>query len=69
MRRHTLSWIYEPGSKASCNVVAIKIDTDIGISGEYFSVAPGTYEQMRVIAPLLIGKMGWIEKIFIIRQK
>ena len=29
MRRHTLSWIYEPGSKASCNVVAIKIATDI----------------------------------------
>ena len=53
-----LSSCYEPGSKTSRNVISIKIDTDLGISGEYFSIAPGTYDQMRAIAPLLIGENG-----------
>ena len=58
MRSHTLSWIFEPGSKSAFNVISIKIDTNLGISGEYFSIAPGTYDQMRSIASILIGKNG-----------
>ncbi|MCH2679430.1 MAG: mandelate racemase, partial [Alphaproteobacteria bacterium] len=58
MRQHILSSCYEPGSKTSRKVISIKIDTDLGISGEYFSIAPGTYDQMRAIAPLLIGENG-----------
>ena len=58
MRQHILSSCYEPGSKTSRKVISIKIDTDLGISGEYFSIAPGTYDQMRAIATLLIGENG-----------
>ena len=58
MRNHTLSWVYEPGSKSARNIISIKIDTDLGISGEYFSIAPGTFDQMRAIAPILIGQNG-----------
>ena len=54
MRRRTISWIDEPTSKAGCNVISIKIDTDFDVSEEYFSVAPGTYDQMRTIPPLVI---------------
>lgn len=64
MTAHTLSWIYEPGSKSIVNSVSIKIDTDLGISGEYFSIAPGTYDQMRSIAPILIGKNGLDREYF-----
>ena len=58
VRAHTLSWIFEPGSRSVVNAVSIKIDTDLGLSGEYFSIAPGTYDQMKSIAPILIGTNG-----------
>ena len=58
MRSHILSSCYEPGSTTVRQVVSIKIDTDLDISGEYFSIAPGTYDQMRAIAPILIGQNG-----------
>ena len=47
---------YEPGAKGSRSVLGIRINTDIGLSGEYMSIAPGTYEQIRSFASLLVGK-------------
>ena len=47
---------YEPGTKGSRSVLGIRIDTDSGLSGEYMSIAPGTYEQILSFASLLIGK-------------
>ena len=38
---------YEPGGKGGRNVLGIRIDTDIGVTGEYMSIAPGTFEQIQ----------------------
>ncbi len=47
---------YEPGTKGSRSVLGIRINTDTGLSGEYISIAPGTYEQICSFASLLVGK-------------
>ena len=33
LRSPTLGWIFDPGSKSVLSAVSIKIDTDIGLSG------------------------------------
>ena len=43
---------YEPGSMGSRRVLGIRINTDTGVTGEYMSVAPGTFEQIQSFAPL-----------------
>ncbi len=47
---------YEPGSLGYRSVLGIRIETDAGITGEYMSIAPATYEQILMFAPYLIGK-------------
>ena len=47
---------YEPGSVGYRSVLGVKINTDIGVTGEYMSKAPGTFEQIQQFAPYLIGK-------------
>ncbi|MBT4072970.1 MAG: mandelate racemase, partial [Chloroflexi bacterium] len=46
---------YEKGSERTRRLLGIKIFTDEGVTGEFMSSAPGTYEQMQAVAPLLIG--------------
>ena len=53
-----LGWMFEPGAKSAVSAVSVRIDTVIGLSGEYFSIAPGPYDQMKFIAPILIGTNG-----------
>ena len=47
---------YEPGSRGSRSVLGIRIETDIGVTGEYMSIAPGTFEQIQAFGEFLIGK-------------
>lgn len=47
---------YEPGSTSYRLALGIRIDTDQGVSGEYFSIAPATVEQIQMFADFLIGK-------------
>ena len=46
---------YEKGSQRTRRLLGIKIFTDEGVTGEFMSSAPGTFEQMQAVAPLLIG--------------
>ena len=47
---------YEPGSIATRRAVAVKIHTNVGVTGEYVSIAPATMGQIRLFADYLIGK-------------
>lgn len=47
---------YEPGSTARRRAVAIRVHTDIGVTGEYVSIAPGVMDQIRMFADYLLGK-------------
>ena len=47
---------YEPGSRGSRSVLGIRIETDIGVTGEYMSIAPGTFEQIQAFGEFLIDK-------------
>lgn len=47
---------YEPGSVTKRRALAVRIHTDQGVTGEYVSIAPGTFEQICMFADLLIGK-------------
>ena len=55
---------YEPGSTGSRTVLGIKIETAIGISGEYMSIAPGTFEQIQSFWGFLIGKDATHRELF-----
>ena len=55
---------YEPGSTGSRTVLGIKIETAIGISGEYMSIAPGTFEQIQSFGEFLIGKDATHRELF-----
>ena len=55
---------YEPGSTGSRTVLGIRIETDIGISGEYMSIAPGTFEQIQSLGGFLIGKDATHRELF-----
>jgi len=55
---------YEPGSTGSRTVLGIRIETDIGISGEYMSIAPGTFEQIQSFGGFLIGKDATHRELF-----
>ena len=48
---------YEPGSLGFRPVLGIRIETDAGITGEYMSIAPATFEQILMFAPYLIGQV------------
>ena len=58
---------YEPGSKGERTVLGIRIHTDAGVTGEYMSIAPGTFEQIQSFGPFLIGKNG-LERELIYNQ-
>ena len=47
---------YQPGAKGNRGRVGIKIHTDIGVTGEYITGTPATYEQITMIAYLLVGR-------------
>jgi len=47
---------YEPGNVAKRRALGIKIHTDAGVTGEYVSIAPATFEQISMFADHLIGK-------------
>ena len=47
---------YQPGAKGFRGRVGIKIRTDQGVTGEYMTGTPATYEQITMIAYLLIGR-------------
>ena len=46
---------YQPGAKGTRGRVGIKIHTDTGVTGEYMTGTPATYEQITMIVYLLIG--------------
>ena len=45
---------YEPGAKSHRSVLAIKILTDTGVTGEYISGTPAIREQIQMWAPFLL---------------
>ena len=47
---------YQPGAKGSRVALGIRIYTDVGVTGEYMSIAPGTVEQIQAFGPYLIGR-------------
>ena len=47
---------YEPGSTAKSKALGIRIDTDLGVTGEYVSRAPTALGQIQGFAAHLIGK-------------
>ena len=47
---------YDPGKKGARSALGIRIHTDEGVTGEYVSIAPATFEQINMFAPFLIGK-------------
>ncbi len=51
-----LGSFYEPGSVAKPKAVGIKIHTDAGVTGEYVSIAPATFDQICIFADYLIGQ-------------
>lgn len=55
---------YKPGAKGLISVLGIRIDTDIGLSGEYMSIAPGPYGQIQQFASFLIGKDATHRELF-----
>jgi L-alanine-DL-glutamate epimerase-like enolase superfamily enzyme len=55
---------WEPGTKGGTAVLGIRIHTDAGITGEYMSRAPGTFEQIQSFGPFLIGKNGLDRELF-----
>ena len=63
-----LSWamgaFYEPGTTGYRRLLGIRINTDTGVTGEYMSSAPGTFEQIQSFAPFLIGKNATNRELF-----
>ena len=55
---------YEPGGKGARSVLGIRIYTDIGVTGEYMSIAPGTFEQIQQFGSYLIGKNALQRELF-----
>ena len=57
---HDLSFamgaFYEPGQQGARSALGIRVYTDVGVTGEYVSIAPATFEQINMFAPFLIGK-------------
>ncbi len=51
-----MSPFYEPGNQGFRSVLGIRIYTDIGVTGEYMSIASGTFEQIQMFGSYLIGK-------------
>ena len=47
---------YDPGQKGVRSALGIRVHTDEGVTGEYVSIAPATFEQINMFAPFLIGK-------------
>ena len=47
---------YQPGAHGFRGRVGIKIHTDQGVTGEYMSGAPATYEQILMFVNFLIGR-------------
>ena len=47
---------YEPDSTGHRMVLGVRIHTDLGITGEYMSIAPATFEQALMFVEYLIGK-------------
>ena len=47
---------YQPGGKGLRVALGIRVYTDIGVTGEYMSTAPGTVEQIQAFGPYLIGR-------------
>lgn len=47
---------YSPGQQGTRSALGIRIHTDEGVTGEYVSIAPATFEQINMFAPFLIGK-------------
>ena len=47
---------YEPGSTVKRHAVAVRIHTDVGVTGEYVSIAPATLGQIRLFAEYLVGR-------------
>ena len=47
---------YQPGGRGTRVALGIRIYTDIGVTGEYMSTAPGTVEQIQAFGPYLIGR-------------
>ena len=47
---------YEPGSIVKRHAVAVRIHTDVGVTGEYVSIAPATLGQIRLFAEYLVGR-------------
>ena len=47
---------YEPGATIHRSPLGIKVQTDLDVTGEYFSIAPATLEQILSISPILIGR-------------
>ena len=47
---------YQPGGKGSRTALGVRIYTDSGVTGEYMSIAPGTFEQIQSFVSFLIGK-------------
>ncbi len=50
--------IYKPGSTLQSGGNAIKIHTDIGVTGEFVGGAPTDYAAIRGFAPSLIGRQA-----------
>ena len=42
---------YQPAGRGSRTVLGIRIFTDSGVTGEYMSIAPGTFEQIQSFGP------------------
>ncbi|MDP6511814.1 MAG: enolase C-terminal domain-like protein [SAR202 cluster bacterium] len=65
---HDLAWamgaFYEPGGQGGRGVLGIQIHTDLGVTGEYMSIAPGTFEQIQMFASFLIGKNALERELF-----
>ena len=55
---------YEPGGRGARSVLGIRIYTDIGVTGEYMSIAPGTFEQIQQFGSFLIGKNALQRELF-----
>ena len=47
---------YQPGAIGTRVALGIRIYTDVGVTGEYMSSAPGTVEQIQAFGPYLIGR-------------
>ena len=55
---------YEPGAKSHRAVLAIRILTDTGVTGEYISGTPAINEQIQMWAPFLVGRNALDRELF-----